>query len=72
MPPPTLSRKQLLAFIDEAVAELGPSPAAEEEIVYRLVQRFGRPHGGNTDWWRHTIRRAQGGRPKLRRVPLDA
>ena len=67
-----LIRRTVLDLITESVAELGYSPAAEEAIVLRLVLRFGQPHGGNTDFWRHTIRRVQGGRPKLRRVPLDA
>ena len=38
---------------------------AEEEIIVRLVSKFGKPHDGNTDWWRHDIRRLQGRRKNV-------
>lgn len=51
-----------ITFIVRNVQSLGKSAAAEEEIVTRLVSKYGKPHDGNTDWWRHEIRRAQGRR----------
>ena len=34
--------------------------AAEEQVLYDVVTRFGPPHDGNTDLLRHMIRKAQG------------